>query len=98
MTTTRESAPVSQNGRDDGRKTKDEARPAKLSWRETRELEQLEGQISDWESEKAKIQAAINESGSDYTRVQSLAAQLEALTARLEAAMERWAELAERAE
>lgn len=70
---------------------------ARLSWREARELEQLEAQIETVEGKIAELQEAINASGADYERIQSLAAQLQALEQTLEAAMERWAALAERA-
>jgi ABC transport system ATP-binding/permease protein len=67
----------------------------RLSWRQERELEQLEAKIEGWELEKAQIQAAINASGSDYTQIQQLAAQLQSVEASLDAALERWTELAE---
>jgi ABC transport system ATP-binding/permease protein len=67
----------------------------RLSWREERELEQLETQIETWEAEKAEIQQAINASGSNYARIQKLAEQLETIDASLETALERWTELAE---
>ncbi len=72
--------------------------PRRLSWREQRELEELERRIAAWEAEQARLQAAINASGQDYQRLQDLAGQLESVEASLEAALERWAELAERAE
>jgi ABC transport system ATP-binding/permease protein len=67
----------------------------RLSWREERELQQLETEIETWEAEKATIQEAINASGSDYARIQKLAEQLETIEASLDTALERWTELAE---
>jgi ABC transport system ATP-binding/permease protein len=78
---------------DDRRQTADDRR--KLSWREERELEQLESQIERWEAEKGSLQDAINASGSDYERMQTLADQLSAIETQLETALDRWAELAE---
>jgi ATP-binding cassette subfamily F protein uup len=70
----------------------------RLTWREERELAQLEAQIETSELEIAEIQEAINASGADYERMQTLADKLQLLEASLERAMERWAELAERAQ
>jgi ABC transport system ATP-binding/permease protein len=89
------------NGKDDRRpQMADDRRPPttdrrKLSWREERELEQLESQIERWEAEKGSLQDAINASGSDYERMQSLADRLSAIETQLETALDRWAELAE---
>jgi ATP-binding cassette subfamily F protein uup len=81
---------------DDRRQTADDRR--KLSWREERELEQLESQIERWEAEKGALQDAINASGSDYERMQTLSDQLSAIETQLETALDRWAELAELAD
>ncbi|MBI3958795.1 MAG: ABC-F family ATP-binding cassette domain-containing protein [Chloroflexi bacterium] len=69
----------------------------KLTWNEQRELEQLEAGIAGWEEEQAALQAAINQGGEEYTRIQALADQLQSVERSLENAFERWAELAERA-
>jgi ATP-binding cassette subfamily F protein uup len=71
------------------------AGPRKLSTKERRELEQLEGRIAELEAERDRIAAALNDAGSDYTRYGALAAQLAAIEVRIEAAFNRWAELSE---
>ncbi|MDX1613145.1 MAG: ABC-F family ATP-binding cassette domain-containing protein [Candidatus Promineifilaceae bacterium] len=70
--------------------------PQKLSWKEARELEKLESNISELEARRAKLAEAVNEAGSDYELLQDLAGQLAELEAELEAQMERWLELSER--
>ena len=70
-------------------------RSTKLTWKEQRELEQLETQVESLETQKATLQAEINASGSDYTRLQSLAEQLQTLEAELETKVTRWFELSE---
>lgn len=67
----------------------------RLSWKEARELEDIENHISVLEEEKAKLEAAINEAGADYVLMQSLAEQLSAIEAELEDKMGRWLELSE---
>ena len=69
----------------------------KLTWNEQRELEQLEARIAAAENEQSLLQAALNQGGEDYIRIQSLADQLQKVEKSLEDAFERWAELAERA-
>lgn len=67
----------------------------KLTWKEQRELEDLERQIEVLEAQKAILQVEINSSGSDYIRLQALAEQLQTLEADLEATLARWFELSE---
>ena len=66
-----------------------------LSWKEARELEQLEGQIERLEIQRVTLHDDLNAAGENYERIQLLAEQIQALDTSLEAAMERWAELAE---
>jgi ATP-binding cassette subfamily F protein uup len=67
----------------------------RLSWKEARELEDVENRISALEEEKAKLEKAVNEAGADYVLMQSLAEQLSAIEAELEDKMGRWLELSE---
>jgi ATP-binding cassette subfamily F protein uup len=67
----------------------------KLSTKERRELEQLEGRIAELEAERDRLSAALNEAGTDYTRYASLAEQIAQLEARIEQSFNRWAELSE---
>ena len=65
------------------------------SW-ERREFKQLEGQISQWEAEKAEVEKFLyNAAPGNVSEVQKLYAQLEELTEAIETATERWMELAE---
>lgn len=68
----------------------------RLSWKETRELESLEAEIVDLEAQQARLQAGVNAAGGDYVRLQALSAELEALTATLDARLTRWLALSER--
>ncbi len=70
----------------------------KLSYKERRELEQLEIKIMELEAEKETLAVQINASGGDYQRLQALSQTLAQLEADLDAAIERWAELSEIAE
>ena len=66
-----------------------------LSWKEQRELQELETQITVLEEQKAALVRTINESGDDYVQLQQLVEQLETTERALEQAMRRWTELAE---
>ena len=76
------------------------AQPKKLSYNEQRELDALPGRIEKLEGEVAAIREALGD-GSIYRRdpakAQELTARLPQAEAELEAAVERWAELEERA-
>jgi ATP-binding cassette subfamily F protein uup len=78
--------PTSKPARDD--------QSRRLSYKERRELERLERDIAEMEAHKAALTGQINQSGSDYQRYQELAGELTQLDGKLEAAFERWAELA----
>lgn len=73
------------------------AEPAnrKLSWKEQRELENLETKIAELESAKITLTDAINSGGSDYQRLQAMGEELATLDANLETILVRWYELAE---
>lgn len=70
----------------------------KLSWKEAREVENLEREIELLEGRQAELQAALLTAGSDYVRLQALSAELEALAVQLDTRMQRWLELSERAD
>jgi ABC transport system ATP-binding/permease protein len=74
------------------------AKPRKLSFKEARELQELEGRIAALEAEQAALEERINTSGGDYRALAAASAELEDLGHALEQAVERWAELAEIAE
>ena len=78
--------------------TQKEQQEKRLSWKERREMEGLETRITELEAEKAHLAAAINESGDDHVRLQELAGELESVESKMEKAMARWIELAQRAD
>ncbi len=67
----------------------------KLSFKERRELEEVEARIAGGEGRRAEIEAELAGAGADFARVAALSAELDALVRALEADMDRWAELAE---
>jgi ATP-binding cassette subfamily F protein uup len=73
-------------------------RPRKLSFKEARELQELEGVIAQLEAEQAQLQAEIGALAGDYQALQRLTAALDTASSRLEASFERWSILAEIAE
>ena len=71
----------------------------KLSYKEKREYEQLETQIPELEAEKEALESTLySNPPSDYGEMQQLSEKLAELTSSIDAATERWMELAERAD
>jgi ABC transport system ATP-binding/permease protein len=66
----------------------------KLSFKEARELEELERRIAAMEARKAEAEAELTANGSDHVLVARLYEELQSLDETLERDMERWAELA----
>ncbi len=75
-----------------------EGQPRRLSYKERRELAELERRIDALEQRQAALNAEINQAGSDYQRYEQLAQELVSLEHDMERALERWEELAEVAE
>jgi ATP-binding cassette subfamily F protein uup len=73
-------------------------RPRKLSYKEQQELSRLEAEIETLEATRVRLAAEINRAGSDFTRLQGLAAELEAVQNDLAQAEARWLALSELAE
>lgn len=72
------------------------SRPRKLSYKEKRELELLEGKIPELEAEKEDIEKTLYGSApSGYTEVQKLSERLAELEHEINTSTERWLELAE---
>jgi ATP-binding cassette subfamily F protein uup len=69
---------------------------AKLTWKESREMETLAARIEDLEARKAQLEAEMNGAGSDFIRLQAAADEVPSVNEALEEAMVRWLELAER--
>ena len=69
----------------------------KLSYKEKRELETVEARIAEAEARQPELEAQLAEHATDADKVVALSAELAALVEQLDADVERWAELAERA-
>jgi len=74
------------------------AKARKLSFKEKRELEQLEVGIAGAETRQLELEEVLASQGTNYGAVRQAHEELEKLKADLERQMERWAELAELAE
>ncbi|MBU8597909.1 ABC-F family ATP-binding cassette domain-containing protein [Shouchella clausii] len=70
----------------------------KLSYNEQREWEQIDGHIAALEEKQQILEQAIADAGSDYGRIADLLKEKEMLDSELEAALNRWTELAEKIE
>jgi ATP-binding cassette subfamily F protein uup len=65
----------------------------KLTWKEQRELEELDNRVSALELQKKLLLDEITKSGDNYEKLRSLTSKLESLDGDLDAALERWFEL-----
>ena len=68
-------------------------RTRKLSYKDQKEWDEIEDKIASLEERSQKLKQEIALSGSDYGKVEKLYAEEQQVTAELEAAVERWAEL-----
>lgn len=74
----------------------DITRTRKLSYKEKREFEMLEGKITQMEAEKTETEKALETvPPANYTQVQQLYEKVELLSQELDTATDRWLELAE---
>ena len=71
--------------------------PKKLSYNEKRELTMLEERIAEAEARQPELEAELAEHATDAEKVVALSKEFAALNAQLEADVDHWAELAERA-
>jgi len=71
------------------------SRSRKLSFKEKRELEQLESDIAQGEQRQAELEQLVIEAASNYPILHQAHQELEELKLRLEQQMERWSQLAE---
>ena len=76
----------------------EEKKPLKLTYREQKEYEQIEGVIADLEEKAAGKKAEVNQAGADHVLLQRLCAELAELEGQLNEKMERWVYLNELAE
>ncbi|MEL6192699.1 MAG: ABC-F family ATP-binding cassette domain-containing protein [Bacteroidota bacterium] len=67
----------------------------KLSYKEKREYESLEGEIDEMEGRKKELEALINSGETDYQKLGEWTSELESLNESLETKTNRWLELAE---
>ncbi|MCA0756817.1 ABC-F family ATP-binding cassette domain-containing protein [Paenibacillus sp. N4] len=88
-----ESAAVSGAGKPAGRE-----RALKMSYKDQKDFEQIDGWIADAEAELASVAERMEEAASDSVRLQELAAEQQQLEEKLEQLMDRWTELNELAE
>jgi ABC transport system ATP-binding/permease protein len=76
--------------------TPSDSKPRKLSYKEKRELEELEAQIPQMEAEKAKLEKTLyGKQPSGLTDLQALSARLAELEKTIGTSTERWMELSE---
>jgi ABC transport system ATP-binding/permease protein len=73
-------------------------RALKMSYKEQKDYEQIDGWIAEAEAELSAIAVSMEEASSDSVRLQELAAEQQQLEAKLEQLMDRWTELIELAE
>jgi len=69
----------------------------KLSWKEQRELTNVEARVAALETSKTNLLVEMNAVGADYVKLQRLTGQLATLETELESTLERWLELSEMA-
>ncbi|HMS39221.1 MAG TPA: ABC transporter C-terminal domain-containing protein [Pyrinomonadaceae bacterium] len=70
----------------------------KLTFKEKRELETLETAIPELGSRLAEIETELNKFATDSFKLNELVTEQQNLNSQLETSIERWAELAERAD
>ncbi|QAY67109.1 ABC-F family ATP-binding cassette domain-containing protein [Paenibacillus protaetiae] len=73
-------------------------RKLKMSYKDQKDFEQIDGWIEEAEQRLASVAAAMEAAGSDSAKLQELAEQQQQLEAKLEQLMDRWTELNELAE
>jgi ATP-binding cassette subfamily F protein uup len=72
--------------------------PRKMTFKEKRELESLESQIANAEIRKAELETELSVNSSDAAKVQALFTEQQQLLLQLDRDVERWSELAEKAD
>ncbi|MFD0590052.1 ABC-F family ATP-binding cassette domain-containing protein [Paenibacillus sp. GCM10027627] len=94
----------STSAMDAGKKSSDEARAGskerglKMSYKEQKDFDAIDGWIADTEAELARNAEAMETASSDSTKLQELMQEQQRLEAKLEELMDRWTELNELAE
>jgi len=75
--------------------TPEPASQRRRSFKESRELTQLDADLPQWEQQRRQLEQSLATTGSDYARLETLTAELAALSERIAAGEERWLELSE---
>ncbi|MGE0131601.1 MAG: ribosomal protection-like ABC-F family protein [Blastocatellales bacterium] len=86
---------ASARQREESKPAQDSSAKRKLSFKEKRELEELEARIPAAETRKAEIERGLDVNSSDHVLVQQLYEELQSLNEQLDRDLNRWAELAE---
>jgi len=92
---TEEAAKATARRREENKPTEDAAAKRKLSFKERRELEELEARIPATEARKAEVERELDANSSDHVFVQKSYEELQSLNEQLDRDLNRWAELAE---
>ena len=71
------------------------ARARKRSFKETRELTQLDADLPRWEERRSELEGQLAAGGSDYAALEALSEELSQLLERIARGEERWLELSE---
>jgi ATP-binding cassette subfamily F protein uup len=71
------------------------SRARKRSFKETRELAQLDADLPRWEERRGELEAQLASGGSDYAALEALSEELSQLLERIARGEERWLELSE---
>ncbi|MBN2980208.1 MULTISPECIES: ABC-F family ATP-binding cassette domain-containing protein [Cohnella] len=92
--------PLPSAGREESRPQAQEHRekPLKMSYKDQKDFEQIDGWIAETEAELAQIATRMEEFASDSMMLQELAAEQQRTEEKLEALLDRWTELNELAE
>lgn len=78
--------------------TRTEKKKKKLTYAETKEWEEIEGQMEQVEQRLTEITAEMTAAGSDFEKIRLLSEEESELNKKLEYMMERWTYLAEKLE
>jgi len=91
--------PTAKEERSEPRSEPEKGRQSlKLTFKEQREWEAIEGRVATLEAEVARLEGAMEDAATDYGRLQKLSAEHVRSREELAQAMDRWAELAEKVE
>ncbi|SBO44646.1 ABC-F family ATP-binding cassette domain-containing protein [Cyanobium sp. NIES-981] len=72
-----------------------DGRPRRRSFKETRELGEIDANLPLWEARRAELEQCLSQGDRDYASLESLTRELSELSERIAHAEERWLELSE---